>query len=171
MPLIDLKSDLTSCKYGHDRPGGSDNGQPFIISYSSGDIEVNTSARNPLALVGVSSIPAIPNFTTLLGRKKIGQFILDAVNGDDFIRGGGAGSLQASINDVFRISAFLASLPKGPIFLAKQIGLQLSNPRLETKQLPTNRVGKGLFGKVVAGISNVANKLKFQDEIRKFLLF
>ena len=151
MPLIDLKSDLTSCKYGHDRPGGSDSGQPFIISYSSGDIEVNTSARNPLALVGVSSIPAIPNFTTLLGRKKIGQFILDAVNGDDFIRGGGAGSLQASINDVFRISAFLASLPKGPIFLAKQIGLQLSNPILERRKGNFPLTGVGAFASRLTG--------------------
>jgi hypothetical protein len=153
MPLINLKSDLTSCKYGHDRPGGSDSGQPFIISYSSGDIEVNTSARNPLALVGVSSIPAVPNFTTLLGRKKIGQFILDAVNGDDFIRGGGIGSLQASINDVFRISAFLASLPKGPIFLAKQVGLQLSNPILETRKGPTLLTGIGGFiGRITGGV-------------------
>jgi hypothetical protein len=153
MPLINLKSDLTSCKYGHDRPGGSDSGQPFIISYSNGDIEVNTSARNPLALVGVSSIPAVPNFTTLLGRKKIGQFILDAVNGDDFIRGGGIGSLQASINDVFRISAFLASLPKGPIFLAKQVGLQLSNPILETRKGPTLLTGIGGFiGRITGGV-------------------
>jgi hypothetical protein len=153
MPLINLKSDLTSCRYGHDRPGGSDSGQPFIISYSNGDIEVNTSARNPLALVGVSSIPAVPNFTTLLGRKKIGQFILDAVNGDDFIRGGGIGSLQASINDVFRISAFLASLPKGPIFLAKQVGLQLSNPILETRKGPTLLTGIGGFiGRITGGV-------------------
>lgn len=155
MPLIDLKSDLTSCKYGHDRPGGSDSGQPFIISYSNGDIEVNTSARNPLALVGVSSIPAVPNFTTLLGRKKIGQFILDAVNGDDFIRGGGIGVLQASINDVFRISTFLASQPKGPIFLAKQIGLQLSNPILEARKgnVFGNLTGIGSFvGRITGGI-------------------
>jgi hypothetical protein len=157
MPLINLKSDLTSCKYGHDRPGGSDSGQPFIISYSNGDIEVNTSARNPLALVGVNSIPAVPNFTTLLGRKKIGQFILDAVNGDDFIRGGGIGVLQASINDTFRISAFLASQPKGLIFLAKQVGLQLSNPKLEVKKgvaggLSNAFTPGGLLGTVTGGI-------------------
>jgi hypothetical protein len=30
MPLIDLKTDLKSLKYGHDRPGGGDSGQPFI---------------------------------------------------------------------------------------------------------------------------------------------
>lgn len=157
MALINLKSDLTSCKYGHDRPGGSDSGQPFIISYSNGDIEVNTSARNPLALVGVSSIPAVPNFTTLLGRKKIGQFILDAVNGDDFIRGGGIGVLQASINDTFRISAFLASQPKGLIFLAKQVGLQLSNPKLEVKKGAAGGISNaftpgGLLGTVTGGL-------------------
>lgn len=151
MPLIDLKSDLTSCKYGHDRPGGGDSGQPFIISYPTGDIEVNTSARNPLALIGVQSVPAIPNFTTLLGRKKIGQFILDAVNGDDFIRGGGAGVLQASINDVFRISTFLSSLPQGPIFLAKQVGLQLSNPILERRKGDFPLTGIGAFASRLTG--------------------
>ena len=30
MPLIDLKTDLKSLKYGKDRPGGGDSGQPYI---------------------------------------------------------------------------------------------------------------------------------------------
>jgi hypothetical protein len=30
MPLLDLKTDLKSLKYGKDRPGGGDSGQPFI---------------------------------------------------------------------------------------------------------------------------------------------
>jgi hypothetical protein len=30
MPLIDLKTDLKSLKYGHDRPSGGDSGQPYI---------------------------------------------------------------------------------------------------------------------------------------------
>jgi hypothetical protein len=78
---------------------------------------------------------------------------------DGLIRGGAVGAINASAVDTLRIGKFLTDFPKGPLFIAKQVGLQLSNPPLETKQLPTNRVGKGLFGKVVAGISNIANKL------------
>jgi len=78
---------------------------------------------------------------------------------DGLIRGGAIGAINASAVDTLRIGKFLTDFPKGPLFIAKQVGLQLSNPPLETKQLPTNRVGKGLFGKVVAGISNIANKL------------
>ena len=78
---------------------------------------------------------------------------------DGLIRGGAVGAINASAVDTLRIGKFLTDFPKGPLFIAKQVGLQLSNPPLETKQLPTNRVGKGLFGKVVAGASNVINKL------------
>ena len=90
--------------------------------------------------------------------KGINKFRLTKFD-DGLIRGGAIGSLNAGLTDTVRISKFLVDFPKGPLFVLKQVGLQLSNPRLETKQLPTNRVGKGLFGKVVAGISNVANKL------------
>ena len=78
---------------------------------------------------------------------------------DGLIRGGAVGALNAGLTDTVRISKFLVDFPKGPLFLLKQVGLQLSNPRLETKQLPTDKAGKGTFGKVVAGISNIANKL------------
>jgi len=30
MPLVDLKTDLTSLKFGNDRPGGGSSKQPFI---------------------------------------------------------------------------------------------------------------------------------------------
>ena len=30
MPIVDLKTNLKSLKYGHDRPGGGDSGQPYI---------------------------------------------------------------------------------------------------------------------------------------------
>jgi hypothetical protein len=46
--LLELKTDLKSFKYGHDRPNGNNSGQPFIISDFDGNVELNTSARNPL---------------------------------------------------------------------------------------------------------------------------
>jgi hypothetical protein len=78
---------------------------------------------------------------------------------DGLIRGGAVGAINSSAVDTLRISKFLIDFPKGPLFIAKQVGLQLSNPPLETKQLPTNRVGKGIIGKAIAGASNVINKL------------
>jgi len=53
---------------------------------------------------------------------------------DGLIRGGHIGALNASIVDTIRIGKFFKDLPKGPLFLAKQVGLQLSNPKLETKK-------------------------------------
>jgi hypothetical protein len=53
---------------------------------------------------------------------------------DGLIRGGAIGALNASIVDTIRIGKFLKDFPKGPLFLAKQVGLQLSNPKLESKK-------------------------------------
>ena len=30
MPLVDLKTDLTSLRFGRDRPGGGSSGEPFV---------------------------------------------------------------------------------------------------------------------------------------------
>jgi len=68
---------------------------------------------------------------------------------DGFIRGGVVGATNASVVDTLRIGKFLTDYTKGPLFIAKQVGLQLSNSPVETKQLDTNRVGKGILGKGV----------------------
>jgi hypothetical protein len=78
---------------------------------------------------------------------------------DGLIRGGAVGAINASAVDTLRVGKFLTDFPKGPLFITKQVGLQLANSPVETKQLPTNRVGNGILGKVVAGASNVINKL------------
>jgi len=53
---------------------------------------------------------------------------------DGLIRGGAVGALNAAAVDTLRIGKFFKDLPKGPLFLIKQVGLQLSNPRLEAKK-------------------------------------
>jgi len=53
---------------------------------------------------------------------------------DGLIRGGAVGAIGASAVDALRISKFLTNFPKGPLFITKQIGLQLTNPRLESKE-------------------------------------
>jgi hypothetical protein len=75
---------------------------------------------------------------------------------DGLIRGGAIGALNASVVDTLRIGKFFLDLPKGPLFLAKQIGLQLSNPQLETRQISLgNKTGiLGFVSKVANTISN-----------------
>lgn len=95
MPLIDLKTNLKSLRYGNDRPGGGNSGQPYI----------QTDINNPSETV--SNID------------------------DGLIRGGIEGTAKSSFKDLLRIGKFLTDAPKGPLFISKQVGLQLSNPKLE----------------------------------------
>jgi hypothetical protein len=80
---------------------------------------------------------------------------------DGLVRGGIVGAANASVVDTFRIGKFLTDFPKGPLFIVKQIGLQLSNPQLETKKLKTNNptTGGGLLRNVGNFALNTANKI------------
>jgi len=53
---------------------------------------------------------------------------------DGLVRGGTVNAAVAGAVDTARVFKFLKDLPKGPLFIAKQVGLQLSNPRLEVKK-------------------------------------
>lgn len=146
MPLINLQTNLKSFKYGHDRPGGGDSGQPFVTTdIDTGATSVSVGSRNILRLFGIRSIPGVPNLGTILNRSRVGRVANEILSGDEFIRGGALGAAQASLNDTLRIGAFFLTAPKGPLFIAKQVGLQLSNPKLEVK--------KGLRG-VASGAFN-----------------
>jgi hypothetical protein len=135
MPLIDLQTDLKSFKYGNDRPGGGDSGQPFITTnIETGATSVSVGSRNILRLFGIRNIPSIPNIGAILNRSRVGRVANEILSGDEFIRGGALGAAQASLNDTLRIGAFFLTAPKGPLFVAKQVGLQLSNPKLEVKK-------------------------------------
>jgi hypothetical protein len=112
MPLIDLKTNLKSLKYGFDQIGGGNSGQPFIKF----PIEDKNTSKSFL------------------------EFYSSNRNSLDFpIRGGG---LDYDINsstftkssqiDKERIKKFLDSKPRGTSFIEKQVGLQLSNPKIQT---------------------------------------
>ena len=59
---------------------------------------------------------------------------------DGLIRGGVLNATLASARDTARVGKFLAS-GKGALFIIKQVGLQLSNPRLEQEE-PKDTFGK-----------------------------
>jgi hypothetical protein len=67
---------------------------------------------------------------------------------DGLIRGGAIGAAKHSISDTLRIGKFLTDAPHGPLFIAKQVGLQLSNPKIETKAIQSVGVG-GLLGRII----------------------
>jgi hypothetical protein len=102
MPLIDLKSDLTNLKFGNDRPGGGNSGLPYIKTY----------------------LPQNDFTATQLGIAA-GKYSID------FPIRGGAKAVTDAVTDTLRITRFFGDLQRGPFFIAKQIGLQLSNPRTE----------------------------------------
>jgi hypothetical protein len=97
MPLIDLKTNLKSLKYGKDRIGGGDSGQPYI----------KNDINNPINVLGFD---------------------------DGLVRGGAVGAIKSSVIDTLRIGKFLTDIPKGPLWIVKQAGLQFSNPKLEVKK-------------------------------------
>jgi hypothetical protein len=80
---------------------------------------------------------------------------------DGLVRGGVVGAANAAIVDTFRIGKFLTDFPKGPLWLVKQVGLQLANPKLEAKQLPIGRAtsGLGFFRNAANLVSNVVNRV------------
>jgi hypothetical protein len=66
------------------------------------------------------------------------------------------------VTDTLRIGKFLTDAPKGPLFIVKQVGLQLSNPRLESKQVKADRAttGGGFLTNAVNFVANVAGKIE-----------
>jgi len=84
------------------------------------------------------------------------------VGDDGLIRGGIIGSTYSATTDTIRIGKFFKDIPRGPLFIAKQVGLQLSNPKLEYKKLGTNRPtsGGGFLNNLGNLIINTANTIE-----------
>ena len=100
-----MKSDLKSLKFGKDTQGGGSSGLPYIK-------------------------PGLPEDSPA------GEYLAGiARTSADFPLRGGTYSTIASTEDTIRISRFLNDFPKGAIFTSKQVGLQKSNPKIETGEL------------------------------------
>jgi hypothetical protein len=144
MPLINLQTNLKSLKYGHDRPDGGSSDQPYIQTDVNDPVSpsLNLLLRNPAAktfLKGVSDVSGflgIGNFNVDEALRSAGTAIDKFGKIDDgFIRGGIIGSTNAAITDTVRLIKFFTDAPKGPLFLARQAAMQLTNPRLEWKRV------------------------------------
>lgn len=80
---------------------------------------------------------------------------------------GPVGVLEAATHtatDVLRMTKFLADAPRGPLFVAKQVGLQLTNPQLQSaSKLRTDKntgPGQSLLSSLGNTISNKANSIQ-----------
>lgn len=111
MPLINYKTNLTSLKYGLDRPGGGYSGQPYI--------------QNPIE--GPDTPPGTRRY-----------YEINRTSLDFPIRGGaisalveGSFSALSATIDRERIQKFFKDAPRGTTFIQKQVGLQLTNPRTQ----------------------------------------
>ena len=100
--LINLKTNLKSLQFGNDTQGGGSSGLPYIKT----GLPEDSPAGEYLAGI--------------------------ARNSADWPLRGGAYSTIAATTDTIRISRFLTDFPRGSIFTAKQVGLQKSNPNIET---------------------------------------
>lgn len=111
MPLINFRTDLTSLQYGGDRPGGGSSNQPYM-QFPIDNAQAPASIRayyqaNRLGLDFPVRGGAITQLIT-----------------------GGAGIITSTI-DRERIQKFFRDSPRGTAFIQKQVGLQLTNPRLQ----------------------------------------
>jgi hypothetical protein len=102
MGLINLKTNLKSLQFGHDTRGGGSSGLPYI---KTGLPEDSPAGKY---LAGIARTSA------------------------DWPLRGGEYSTVAATTDTVRISRFLTDFPRGSIFTSKQVGLQKSNPKIET---------------------------------------
>lgn len=121
MALRDLVNDTTlkSLKYGSDQLGGGASGQPYITTnvtdpHLTNLVLAKGGLGSLLQRVGVTPSITINN---IIGKD------------DGFVRGGFVGSATSALVDTVRVGSWILN---NPLWIAKQVGLQLSNPRLET---------------------------------------
>jgi hypothetical protein len=100
--LITRRSNLKDLKFDKDTRGGGSSGQPYL----KGGLPENSPAGEALA--------DIVRFSK------------------DYPLRGGASSLIFSTQDTIRVSRFLNDFPNGALFTSKQVGLERSNPLMET---------------------------------------
>lgn len=119
MPLLDIKTDLTSLRFGSDRPGNGSSKQPFVRKDIPGRAK---------------------SFLDQIEDERTGVYGMTAGNDLGFIRGG---ILRpgAALNDVERILKLYSETPVGLAFNAKQVLLSLQDDG-STTFIPPNILGQ-----------------------------
>lgn len=144
MPLINFKTNLTTLKYGLDRPGGGNSGQPYI--------------QTPIE--GPDTPPATRRY-----------YEINRTSLDFPIRGGaistlvdGGFSAASATIDRERIQKFFKDAPRGTTFIQKQIGLGLTNPRTQVPN--TIQFAGGVLGNAVLPVTQTYNPLNTLAQVQ-----
>jgi hypothetical protein len=135
-------TNLRSLQYGSDTIGGGNSGEPYITTPIPPALQQQVESTN----------------------------IWNSDSG--LIRGGFAGATRASVTDFARIGKFLKDAPQGPLFIIKQVGLQLSNPQLEAPiGSPLNNLLQGnlSFGRGEFFNTNIGNTRIYNGGINTLL--
>ena len=140
MPLIDLRTSLKDLKYGvaaFDRRDSGWSGQPYM-QFPIDDENAPNNIRNFYSLNRTGlDYPIRGGSTTIqLGSRTV--------------------TLSAEI-DKTRIRKFLSDKPRGDAFIKKQIGLQLTNPKMETG------TSVNIFGQNINGYNILENTRLYND--------
>ena len=135
MPLVDIKTNLKSLRYGSDQPGGGSSGLPYI--------QTKMPPVNLIMLAGPG------NTNPIFRPTSTGNSDFPIRGGDiDFKIGTQTFTISSKV-DKERIKKFMKDPKRGTIFLNKQIGLNLSNPKIETgnsfQVVPRSNVIPGLI--------------------------
>lgn len=144
MPLINFKTDLTSLRFGGDRPGGGDSGQPYM-QFPIDNIDAPPSARR-----------LYEANRTALDFPVRGGAITQLLSG-------GIGIITSTI-DRERIQKFFKDAPRGTAFIEKQLGLQATNPRIQVPNALTF-AGPSL-GNAYVPVTNVYNPLNTLAQVQ-----
>lgn len=144
MPLINFKTDLTSLRFGGDRPGGGNSGEPYV----------------QFPIDNIDAPPAIRRYyeanRTGLDFPVRGGAITQLVTG-------GLGIISSTI-DRERIQKFFKDPPRGTAFIQKQVGLQLTNPKT---QVPNSLAFAGpSLNNAVLPVTNVYNPLNTLAQVQ-----
>jgi len=120
-------TNLRNLRYGRDTIGGGDSGAPYITTPIPAALDQQADPNDAIGIDG------------------------------GLIRGGFTGATNASQKDFIRIGKFLKDAPQGPLFVIKQVGLQLSNPQLEAPiGSPLTNLLQGNIGTLLGGSSTSA---------------
>jgi hypothetical protein len=141
MPLIDLKTDLKSLKYGKDRPGGGNSGQPYITN------DIN----NPINQIGfddglVRGGAVGAARSSVIDTLRIGKFLTDAPRGPLWlVKQAGLQFSNPKLEVKKSLGGFFSSLLTGDLGPATGGALQptrLYNLGINTlAQVPVNAFG------------------------------
>jgi hypothetical protein len=154
MPLVDLKTEYKTLKFGNDQPNGGSSNQPFITSNLQNSSNT-PGGRNP----SNATIVNTPQGSISISGGNDSRSLFN----DWPVRGG---TYPSNEIDYRRINAFLKT-SKGQQFIDKQKTLQFMNPKIETApsflDAGTNSVIPGLIENTrVYSEKNTLNQVSIQ---------